>query len=68
MANYGYLQFAENIMVARRSEMSADWKVRQLVQSIYSTESKIFFENGMIPKLLRQYWIFLTFHYIKETE
>ena len=28
MANYGYLQFAENIMVARRSEMSADWKVR----------------------------------------
>ena len=28
MANYGYLQFAENIMVARRSEMFADWKVR----------------------------------------
>ena len=45
-----------------------DIQFAQLVQSIYSTESKIFFENGMIPKLLRQYWIFLTFHFIKETE
>jgi hypothetical protein len=28
MVNYGDLQFAERIMVARRSEMSAEWKVR----------------------------------------
>jgi hypothetical protein len=28
MVNYGELQFAERIMVARRSEMSAEWKVR----------------------------------------
>jgi hypothetical protein len=28
MVNYGSLQFAERIMVARRSEMSAEWKVR----------------------------------------
>ena len=28
MVNYGDLQFAERIMVARRSEMSAAWKVR----------------------------------------
>jgi hypothetical protein len=28
MVNYGDLQFAEIIMVARRSEMSAEWKVR----------------------------------------
>jgi hypothetical protein len=28
MVNYGDLQFAKRIMVARRSEMSADWKVR----------------------------------------
>ena len=27
MVNYGDLQFAERIMVARRSEMSAEWKV-----------------------------------------
>jgi hypothetical protein len=28
MVNYGDLQFPERIMVARRSEMSAEWKVR----------------------------------------
>ena len=28
MINYGDLQFTERIMVARRSEMSAEWKVR----------------------------------------
>jgi hypothetical protein len=28
MINYGNLQFPERIMVARRSEMSAEWKVR----------------------------------------
>ena len=28
MVNYGDLQFAEKIMVARRFEMSAEWKVR----------------------------------------
>ena len=28
MVNYGDLQFAERIMVARRSEMFAEWKVR----------------------------------------
>ena len=28
MVSYGDLQFAERIMVARRSEMSAEWKVR----------------------------------------
>ena len=28
MVNYGDLQFTERIMVARRSEMSAEWKVR----------------------------------------
>jgi hypothetical protein len=28
MVNHGDLQFAERIMVARRSEMSAEWKVR----------------------------------------
>jgi hypothetical protein len=28
MLNYGNLQFPERIMVARRSEMSAEWKVR----------------------------------------
>ena len=28
MVNYGDLQFVERIMVARRSEMSAEWKVR----------------------------------------
>jgi hypothetical protein len=28
MVNYGDLQFAKRIMVARRSEMSAEWKVR----------------------------------------
>ena len=28
MVNYGDLQFAERIMVARRSEMSTEWKVR----------------------------------------
>ena len=28
MVNYGDLQFADRIMVARRSEMSAEWKVR----------------------------------------
>ena len=28
MVNYGDLQFAERIMVARRSDMSAEWKVR----------------------------------------
>jgi transcription elongation factor Elf1 len=28
MVNNGDLQFAERIMVARRSEMSAEWKVR----------------------------------------
>ena len=28
MINYGDLQFPERIMVARRSEMSAEWKVR----------------------------------------
>ena len=28
MVNYGDLQFAERIMVASRSEMSAEWKVR----------------------------------------
>ena len=28
MVNYGDLQFAERIMVARRSVMSAEWKVR----------------------------------------
>jgi hypothetical protein len=28
MVNYGDLQFSERIMVARRSEMSAEWKVR----------------------------------------
>ena len=28
MVNYGDLQFAEKIMVARRSEMSTEWKVR----------------------------------------
>ena len=28
MVNYGDLQFAERIMVARRSEISAEWKVR----------------------------------------
>jgi uncharacterized ferredoxin-like protein len=27
MVNYGDLQFAERVMVARRSEMSAEWKV-----------------------------------------
>jgi hypothetical protein len=27
MVNYGDLQFSERIMVARRSEMSAEWKV-----------------------------------------
>jgi hypothetical protein len=28
MVNYGDLQFAERIRMARRSEMSAEWKVR----------------------------------------
>ena len=28
MGNYGDLKFPEGIMVARRSEMSAEWKVR----------------------------------------
>jgi hypothetical protein len=28
MVNYGDLQFPERIMVARQSEMSAEWKVR----------------------------------------
>ena len=28
MVNYGDLQFAERIMVARQSEMSAEWKIR----------------------------------------
>ena len=28
MVNYGDLQFAKRIMVARRSEISAEWKVR----------------------------------------
>ena len=28
MVNYGDIQFPERIMVARRSEMSAEWKVR----------------------------------------
>ena len=28
MVNYGDLQFPERIMVARRYEMSAEWKVR----------------------------------------
>ena len=28
MVNYGDLQFPDRIMVARRSEMSAEWKVR----------------------------------------
>ena len=28
MVNYGNLQFPERIMLARRSEMSAEWKVR----------------------------------------
>ena len=28
MVNYGDLQFAERIMVVRRSEMSVEWKVR----------------------------------------
>jgi hypothetical protein len=28
MVNYDDLQFAERIMVARRSEISAEWKVR----------------------------------------
>jgi hypothetical protein len=28
MVTYGDLQFPERIMVARRSEMSAEWKVR----------------------------------------
>ena len=28
MVNYGDLQFAERIMVAHRSEMSAEWKVK----------------------------------------
>ena len=28
MVNYGDLQFPERIMVVRRSEMSAEWKVR----------------------------------------
>ena len=28
MVNYGELQFPERIMVSRRSEMSAEWKVR----------------------------------------
>ena len=28
MVNYGDLQIAERIMVARRSEMSTEWKVR----------------------------------------
>jgi hypothetical protein len=27
MVNYGDIQFVERIMVARRSEMSAEWKV-----------------------------------------
>jgi hypothetical protein len=31
MVNYGDLQFAERIMVARRSEMSAEWKVRFVI-------------------------------------
>jgi hypothetical protein len=29
MVNYGDLQFAERIMVARQSEMAAEWKVRE---------------------------------------
>jgi hypothetical protein len=28
MVNYGDLQFAERIMVARQSEMPSEWKVR----------------------------------------
>jgi hypothetical protein len=28
MVNYGDLQFAERIMVARQSEMAAEWKIR----------------------------------------
>ena len=34
MVNYGDLQFAERIMVARRSEMSAEWKVRFAIASL----------------------------------
>jgi hypothetical protein len=56
MVNYGDLQFAERIMVARRSEMSAEWKVRFAIciasvaiqaftKSIYSTLWRAVFFN-----------------------
>ena len=35
MVNYGDLQFPERIMVARRSEMSAEWKVRFAISIAY---------------------------------
>ena len=65
MVNYGDLQFAERIMVARRSEMSAEWKVRfaicnninERLQDIHNIQSlklpekqrKKFFRDGINP-------------------
>jgi hypothetical protein len=41
IVNYGDLQFPDRIMVARRSEMSAEWKVRFAI-SIASVAIKAF--------------------------
>jgi hypothetical protein len=54
MVNYGYIQFADRIMVYHRSEMSAEWKARFAISNA-SVAIQAFTNHTLVGRILNEF-------------